>query len=129
MMARSLPVWLPAVATSIALRASRSRPVWKKIPVPSDAKAGEKAFALVARTAWMALTWSSTCSMGRLGESAGVAARGRAGGARRGGGRDDLASHCGGLGDAHDLDPQFYFRRVRSRIVPCRCGGRDPGRH
>src|SRR5437763_16991787 len=60
------PLWLPAVATSIALRASRLRPVWKKIAVPSDAKAGEKAFAVAARTAWMARTWSSTCSTGPL---------------------------------------------------------------
>jgi hypothetical protein len=32
----------------MALRASRSRPVWKKIAVPSDAKAGEKACSTVA---------------------------------------------------------------------------------
>ena len=72
---RSAPVWLPAVATSIALRPSRSRPVWKKIALPSDAKAGEKAFALVAPTAWMALTCSPMCSTGPLGAFAGASAR------------------------------------------------------
>ena len=98
-MPRSPPVWLPAVATSIALRPSRSRPVWKKIAVPSDAKAGEKAFAVVARTAWTALTCSPTCSTGPLGAFAGASALGAASGG------PILASHRGGSGNAHDLVP------------------------
>jgi len=45
-----------------------------------EAAEGEKAFALVARTAWIALTCSPTCSTGPLGASAGASAAAAAGG-------------------------------------------------
>jgi hypothetical protein len=54
------------VATSIVLRASCSLPVWKKIAVPSEAKAGEKALA--------------TCSTSPLGALARASLRTAAGG-------------------------------------------------
>ena len=97
MMPRSPPVSLPAVETHRAAAVALAAGV-EKIAVPFDAKAGEKAFALVARTAWMALTCSPMCSTGPLGAFAGASARGpQAAGRSREPPR--------GFGNAHDLVP------------------------